>query len=156
MSEWKSILLGDIITLQYGKGLPTTNRNIGEIPVYSSAGITGYHDVSLVDTAGIIIGRKGTVGSIYYARNSFWCIDTAFYILPNDEIYNLTFLYYMLRTVGLNTLNEDSAVPGLLTASLSGRAAVLDGFSLTLAGLSGILALGPLACRLKAFLNWSH
>ena len=43
----------------------------------------------------------------------FFCIDTAYYIIPRDEAYHLDYLYYLLQTLGLEQLNEDSAVPGL-------------------------------------------
>lgn len=113
MSEWQNTTLGDVITLHYGKALKTQNRIVGNIPVYSSAGITGYHNEPLVMSKGIIIGRKGTVGKVYYSPEPFWCIDTAYYVLPNETKYNFIWLYYQLGTIGLEELNEDSAVPGL-------------------------------------------
>ena len=58
---WKEVRLGDVITMNYGKALTSVNRTPGSIPVYSSAGITGYHNNPLVDGEGIIVGRKGTV-----------------------------------------------------------------------------------------------
>jgi len=102
-----------VVVLNYGKGLPEQKRIEGKIPVYSSAGLTGYHNEPLVNSEGLIIGRKGTVGKIYYSRNPFYCIDTAYYILPDNEKYRFDFMYYLLKTIGLEELNEDSAVPGL-------------------------------------------
>lgn len=113
MSEWQNTTLGDVITLHYGKALKAQNRIVGNIPVYSSAGITGYHNEPLVMSKGIIIGRKGTVGKVYYSPEPFFCIDTAYYILPNETKYDFIWLYYQLGTIGLEELNEDSAVPGL-------------------------------------------
>ena len=113
MTNWKTYRLGDICTLNYGKALTATNRVAGDIPVYSSAGITGSHNVALVQSKGIIVGRKGTVGSVYYSDKPFYCIDTAYYILPDDEKYDFKWLYYRLKSLHLDKLNEDSAVPGL-------------------------------------------
>ncbi|MEX5952933.1 restriction endonuclease subunit S [Providencia vermicola] len=113
MSEWQNVKLGEIVTLHYGKALRAQDRIEGDIPVYSSAGITGYHNVPLVMSKGIIIGRKGTVGKVYYSEKPFCCIDTAYYILPNESKYDFIWLYYQLGTIGLEELNEDSAVPGL-------------------------------------------
>lgn len=67
----------------------------------------------LVNSKGLIVGRKGTVGKVYYSRVPFFCIDTAYYILPDEDNYNLDYFYYLLQTLGLQELNEDSAVPGL-------------------------------------------
>lgn len=113
MTNWKTYRLGDICTLNYGKALTATNRVAGDIPVYSSAGITGSHNVALVQSKGIIVGRKGTVGTVYYSDKPFYCIDTAYYILPDDEKYDFKWLYYRLKSLHLDKLNEDSAVPGL-------------------------------------------
>ena len=111
--RWKKYKLGDIVTLNYGKALKEENRVEGKIPVYSSAGITGYHNESIINTKGIIVGRKGTIGKVYLSETPFNCIDTAYYILPKDEKYDFKFLYYLLQTLGLEDLNSDSAVPGL-------------------------------------------
>ena len=113
MGEWKTYRLGEICKFFYGKALPTTQRTPGHIPVYSSAGITGWHSSPLSNGPAIIIGRKGTVGSVYYTEIPFYCIDTAYYILPNQTLYDLKFLYYLLKSLNLKSLNEDSAVPGL-------------------------------------------
>jgi type I restriction enzyme S subunit len=111
--EWKTYRLGDICTLNYGKALTATNRVAGNVPVYSSAGITGWHNMPLVQSRGIVVGRKGTVGNVYYSDKPFYCIDTAYYILPDDEKYDFKWLYYRLKSLHLDKLNEDSAVPGL-------------------------------------------
>ena len=113
MTNWKTYRLGDICTLNYGKSLTATNRVAGDIPAYSSAGITGSHNVALVQNKGIIVGRKDTVGTVYYSDKPFYCIDTAYYILPDDEKYDFKWLYYRLKSLHLDKLNEDSAVPGL-------------------------------------------
>jgi type I restriction enzyme S subunit len=110
---WKKVQLGDILTLHYGKALVSHERNPGLIPVYSSSGITGWHDKPLVNDKGLIIGRKGNVGSVYYSDTPFYCIDTAYYVTPDDTDVDFMFLYYLLQTLGLKSLNEDSAVPGL-------------------------------------------
>ena len=107
------VKLGDICIFNYGKSLVANKRIVGNVPVYSSAGIIGYHNEPLVNTPGIIIGRKGTVGTVYYSPVPFYCIDTAYYIIPNESIYNLQYLYYQLKSLKLNKLNEDSAIPGL-------------------------------------------
>jgi len=113
MSEWKEYKLGDIITMNYGKALKEQDRIFGDIPVYSSAGITGYHNQAMINSKGIIIGRKGTIGKIYFSTTPFCCIDTAYYILPDDKKYDFKFLFFLLQTLELHELNEDSAVPGL-------------------------------------------
>ncbi len=113
MSEWKEVKLGDVCEFHYGKSLPATKRKKGNIPVYGSAGIIGYHNEALINSKGIIIGRKGTIGKVYKSYKPFFPIDTVFYVLPDDKKYNFEYMFYLLVSLNLDKLNEDSAVPGL-------------------------------------------
>ena len=111
--DWGWRKLGDIAHLNYGKGLRSDQRISGRIPVYSSAGLTGYHNQPLVNEPGIIVGRKGTVGTVHISEEPFYCIDTAYYIRKSEVQCDFKFLYYLLKTLGLEKMNQDSAVPGL-------------------------------------------
>ena len=109
---WRKCKLGDAIELLYGKGLKESDRKQGDIPVYGSNGIVGYHNDHLVKGPGIIIGRKGSVGEIKYSKRDFFPIDTTYYVVTKDG-NDMKFLYYYLLTLQLNTMNSHSAVPGL-------------------------------------------
>lgn len=109
---WKVGRLSDVLELAYGKALRSIDRNEGNIPVYGSGGITGYHSEPLVAGPGIIIGRKGTVGSIHWESRDFFPIDTVFYVIPKHGI-PLAYLYCLVQTLGLSEMNTDAAVPGL-------------------------------------------
>ena len=108
---WRVATLGELMELAYGKALKATDRRHGPVPVYGSGGITGYHDAALVHEASVIVGRKGTVGSLYWADGPFYPIDTTFYVKP--KVVPLTFCYYAMQNLGLDTMNTDAAVPGL-------------------------------------------
>jgi type I restriction enzyme S subunit len=105
---WNVTKLGDVIELAYGKALKKDSRKQGSIPVYGSGGIVGYHDKSLVSSPGIIVGRKGNVGSVYWSDYDFFPIDTVYYV--QTEL-NLHYVYYNLQDQ--NFINNDAAVPGL-------------------------------------------
>ena len=111
-SNCKYVNLGDICELNYGKSLVASKRVQGDIPVFASGGIVGWHNIPISADPGIIIGRKGSVGTVYYSSKPFYCIDTAYYIKPSRN-YHLKFLYYLLKNLKLDRLNSDSAVPGL-------------------------------------------
>lgn len=111
--NWERVKLGEVLPFKYGKGLPKRERNEdGLVPVYSSAGMTGKHDSALIDQPCIVIGRKGTIGSVYFVEDPSWPIDTVFYTLGTPSI-DLRFGFYLLQTLPLSTMNNDSAVPGL-------------------------------------------
>lgn len=110
---WTVASLGDVIELCYGKGLSEKKRIKGDIPVYGSNGIVGYHNQRLVSGPGIIVGRKGTIGTIKWSQIDFFPIDTTFYVKLKREDSSLYFTYYLLSTLDLTSLGSDSAVPGL-------------------------------------------
>lgn len=109
---WGTQTIDQIFELAYGKSLPASRRSIGAVPVYGSGGINGTHDVPLVRGPGIIIGRKGTVGSRYWEQNDFFPIDTVFYLLPLNHT-PLEYIWELLPWLGLEDMNTDAAVPGL-------------------------------------------
>jgi type I restriction enzyme S subunit len=111
-TDWKQTRLGNEVELLYGKGLPASARITGEIPVYGSNGIVGFHNKSLVEGPGIIVGRKGSVGEIAFSDGPFWPIDTTYYV-SNRGSNDWRFLYFLLRHLQLTELNSHSTIPGL-------------------------------------------
>jgi type I restriction enzyme, S subunit len=112
-SDWTPTTVGSFCPFTYGKGLPEKKRNTnGNIKVYGSNGPVGVHDQPLVDEPGIVIGRKGTVGAVHFASEPFWPIDTTFYVVSEAD-HDLKYTYYLLKSIGLENMNADSAVPGL-------------------------------------------
>lgn len=110
---WQRKRLGEVIELQYGKNLPSAKRvKAGEVNVYGSNGVVGRHNEALVTGPHIIIGRKGSVGKIHFEPDRSWPIDTTFYVEQRPS-YDVRFLANLLRTLGLEDMNSDAAVPGL-------------------------------------------
>ena len=107
---WTLGRLEDVLELAYGKALPKGERRDGTIPVYGSGGVGGSHDTALVSGPSVIVGRKGTVGSLYWEDDDFYPIDTVFYVKSKLP---MTYCYQLLQTLGLETMNTDAAVPGL-------------------------------------------
>lgn len=108
---WRVARVGELIELAYGKALKASDRQAGSVPVYGSGGVTGYHNVALVGEPSVVVGRKGTVGALYWEDRPFFPIDTTFYVKPRAA--PLTFCYYALQRLGLEHMNTDAAVPGL-------------------------------------------
>jgi type I restriction enzyme S subunit len=109
-SGWDVKQLGSALKIKYGKGLPERDRRSGNIPVFGSSGIVGFHDRALCKGPGLIIGRKGNIGSVYFSKSDFYPIDTVFYC---EDIENAAYLYFTLTNIDLEQLMSDSAVPGL-------------------------------------------
>lgn len=109
---WVTNRLENILELAYGKALKKTERTNGDYPVYGSGGVDGTHNEYLVKGPGIIVGRKGTVGSLHWENKDFYPIDTVFFVKPK-EYFPLVYCYQLLKTLGLENMNTDAAVPGL-------------------------------------------
>ena len=105
---WERKRLGEYITLNYGKALKADDRINGDYPVFGSSGIVGTHEKPLVQGPGIIVGRKGNVGSVYWSSKSYYPIDTVYFV--DAESSNL-YLYYALKH--MHFISTDVAVPGL-------------------------------------------
>jgi type I restriction enzyme S subunit len=108
---WINTSLGSIAPFSYGKSLPQGIRKLGNVPVYGSSGLTGFHDDFLIAEQVCIIGRKGSVGNVYLTEGPSWPIDTTFFTQGSREI-DLRYLFYLLQTLPLRE-SSDSAVPGL-------------------------------------------
>ena len=106
--------LGSLISLEYGKALKEAHRVEGNVPVYGSAGAVGFHD-KCVATAerNIVVGRKGSAGSITVVESPCWVIDTAYFVHIKDGDLEFDFVKEMLLEANLSELNTQTAVPGL-------------------------------------------
>jgi len=109
---WKNCTLGEVITLQRGFDLPKKQRGIGEVPVVSSSGISGTHNVAKVSAPGVVTGRYGTLGKSFYITEDFWPLNTTLFVRDfkgNDP----RFISYLLKTLGFENQNVAGAVPGV-------------------------------------------
>jgi type I restriction enzyme S subunit len=105
---WAARSLQDVIELAYGKALKSGDRRGGPVPVFGSGGVVGSHDVPLVNGPGIVVGRKGNVGSVHWSDDSFFPIDTTFYVKTDLP---MAYAYYMLCDAEF--IDSHAAVPGL-------------------------------------------
>ena len=112
MSEWKEYNLGDVINLKRGYDLPNQNRTPGEIPIFSSSGITDYHIIAMRDGPGVITGRYGTIGKVFYSENPYWPLNTTLYV-QDFKGNNPKFIFYFLQGLDYEKYSDKSAVPGI-------------------------------------------
>ena len=105
---WERVPLGDRVTLNYGKALKAEDRVGGPYSVYGSSGVVGSHAKALTQGPGIIVGRKGNVGSVYWSVKDYWPIDTVYFV---DAATSNLWLYYALQH--MHFMSTDVAVPGL-------------------------------------------
>lgn len=115
MSSWPYRQLGDVLELAYGKSLPKNSRvEAGDIPVYGSNGITGWHNEPMLQGPTVIVGRKGSAGAVQYVDGPCFPIDTTYFVQPRAGFsFDYKFLYYLLVSLDLSRLKTATGVPGL-------------------------------------------
>lgn len=112
MAIWKSGELGSYITLKRGFDLPQQRRVIGKVPIFSSSGISGTHNVAMVKAPGVVTGRYGTIGQVFMANEDFWPLNTTLFV-EDFHGNNPRFIYYFLKTLEWDKFTSASAVPGI-------------------------------------------
>ena len=109
---WKSELLGNVATLQRGFDLPHRSRKPGKVPIVTSSGIEDTHFEAKVKGPGVVTGRYGTIGEVYFVRDDFWPHNTTLYVRDfhgNDPL----FISYLLRTIDFHMHSGKTGVPGV-------------------------------------------
>ena len=120
MSEWKEYKLGEIISLHRGYDLPSSQRKKGTIPIVSSSGISDYHDSYKMLPPGVVTGRYGTIGEVFFLNEPYWPLNTTLYIddfKGNDPL----FIYYFLKSFDFEKFNDKSTIPGINRNHLYGE-----------------------------------
>ena len=100
------------MTFQRGFDLPSGRRKKGTIPIVSSGGFSGYHDVARAKQPGIVIGRYGSIGNIFYIEEDYWPLNTTLFVKDFKSNYPL-FIYYLLHTIRFEEHNGKTGVPGV-------------------------------------------
>jgi type I restriction enzyme S subunit len=110
--NWNEKLLGDVVELKRGYDLPKDKRSPGEVPIVSSSGITGYHAEAMAKGPGVVTGRYGTIGEVFFVEGDYWPLNTTLYVRDfkgNDPL----FISYLLRTLDFQAYSDKGAVPGI-------------------------------------------
>ena len=111
--DWVRKPLKDLCEFKYGSSLPSSLRKPGPYPVYGSNGKVGMHSQALVKGPALVVGRKGSVGAVHFTQESFWPIDTTYYVDDHSHDVSLEWLKLVLETLGLRSLEKSTAIPGL-------------------------------------------
>jgi type I restriction enzyme, S subunit len=109
---WEFSRFDQFAVLQRGFDLPVQNRIGGIFPIIGSNGIVGYHNECKVDAPGVVTGRSGSIGEVFFVKNDFWALNTSLYVKEfygNDERYT----YYFLQHFDLTRFGTGTGVPTL-------------------------------------------
>ena len=110
--DWDAIDLGFAIRLQRGFDLPHRSRRKGDVPIVSSAGVSGFHDEWKVSSPGVVTGRYGTIGQVFFVEENFWPLNTTLYVkdfIRTSPLYT----FHFLKTINFESHSGKSGVPGV-------------------------------------------
>jgi len=114
VGEWINTTIGEQVTLQRGHDITKSEQRAGRVPVVSSGGAFSFHDTAMCRAPGVILGRKGTLGTVFHITEDYWPHDTTLYVKDfkgNDERY----VYYFFKGMSeeLLALDNGTANPAL-------------------------------------------
>ena len=103
----------NVVKMQRGFDLPVQDRQQdGEIPVYGSNGALDRHNVAKVQGGGVITGRSGTIGKVFYTEEDYWPLNTSLFSVDTHG-NNVIYLAYLLELFDLKRFVEGTGVPTL-------------------------------------------
>ena len=112
MNSFNIKTLGQILTFQRGFDITKKEQTYGKVPIVSSSGVNSFHNQYKVKGSGVIIGRKGTLGTVHFIEKDFWPHDTTLWVKDFKE-NDPRFLYYFLKTLHLESFDTGSSNPTL-------------------------------------------
>ena len=103
----------NVVKMQRGFDLPVRDRQQdGNIPVFGSNGALDRHNIAKVQGGGIITGRSGTIGKVYYTEDDYWPLNTSLFSVDTHG-NNIIYLAYLLQMYDLSRFTEGTGVPTL-------------------------------------------
>jgi type I restriction enzyme S subunit len=116
--EWENTRLGDQIEIKYGKSSASVKVSDSSFPIYGTSGRVGFSKEPLFKGPVILVGRKGTLNNPFLVQKDCWIIDTAFGVYPKNNKLNINWLYFFIKSIKLEKLNEATGVPSLSKSNI--------------------------------------
>jgi len=110
--EWEVETIGKIASLQRGHDIREVEFIAGDYPVIASSGVIGFHNIKTSDSPNVVVGRKGSIGNVYYLDVDFWAHDTSLYV-TNFFGNNQKYIYYLFLYLELERFGTKSGSPSL-------------------------------------------
>jgi type I restriction enzyme S subunit len=110
--DWNLSRYKDFAVLQRGKDLTDNNVIKGIYPVVKSNGVKIHHNEYFVEPPGVVTGRSGTIGNVFYLEEKFWSHNTSLYV-KDFKGNNPKFIYYFMQRMDFRKHFAGTTVPTL-------------------------------------------
>jgi type I restriction enzyme S subunit len=121
---WPVGRLDDLLVLQRGFDLPSQDRVPGKFPIIAASGPSGTHQEAMVTGPGVVTGRSGVLGQVFFELEDFWPLNTTLWI-KDFRAATPAYAYELLRLLDTKSFNAGSAVPSLNRNHIHGLPYVL-------------------------------
>ena len=110
--EDKKYKLKELLTIKNGKDHKPLAE--GDYPVYGSGGYMRSVNSFLYDRTSILLPRKGTLSNIQYVSGKpFWTVDTIYYTVLNENLYDPYYLFLYLNALDLSGYDSGASIPSM-------------------------------------------
>lgn len=109
---WTVGRLDDLLVLQRGFDLPAQDRTPGDFPIIAASGPSGTHHKAMVKGPGVVTGRSGVLGRVFFELEDFWPLNTTLWV-KEFKAATPCYAYEVLRLLDFKSFNAGSAVPSL-------------------------------------------
>ena len=111
-SGWEVGGLEEFLVLQRGFDLPTPQRIKGAYPVVAASGVSGTHNEPMAFAPGVVTGRSGVLGKVFYIQTDFFPLNTTLWA-KEFRLATPIYGYFLLCDIDFAVFNAGSAVPTL-------------------------------------------
>src|SRR5690554_1157557 len=113
-TEYFKTTIGTQLTLQRGFDITRKQQQPGTVPVVSSGGVSSFHNEAKVAAPGVVLGRKGSLGTTFLLQEDFWPHDTTLWVKDFKD-NNPVFVYYFFLNMSdvLKKMDVGAANPAL-------------------------------------------
>ena len=116
---WSDCDISDLCQLQRGFDLTEATRKRGDIPVYSSSGLSYFHNESRLQPPAVITGRKGMLGKVFFVEEPCWPHDTTLWV-KDFKGNHPRFVALFLGQFRLERFDAATSVPTLNRNNVAG------------------------------------
>ena len=111
-SGWEVGGLEEFLVLQRGFDLPAPQRIKGSYPVVAASGVSGTHNEPMAFAPGVVTGRSGVLGKVFYVQTDFFPLNTTLWA-KEFRLATPVYGFFLLCDIDFALFNAGSAVPTL-------------------------------------------
>jgi len=109
---WGVGKLEDLLVLQRGFDLPSSDRIPGNYPIIAASGPAGTHKAAMAKAPGVVTGRSGVLGRVFLELEDYWPLNTTLWV-KEFRAASPCYAYEVLSLLDFASFNAGSAVPTL-------------------------------------------